>query len=120
MSLGIAGEADMPSLGPLGQEMSKRLKRAVRDAAVAAHEEELRRALIPVDAAFQQWRAGQVSSGELAELIHRFHEGPARDLFKKYNYGQLELAVAHGRSRSLALAGRSCRSPRADDRVLRG
>ena len=85
----------MPSLGPLGQEMSKRLKRAVRDAAVAAHEEELRRALIPVDAAFQQWRAGQVSSGELAELIHRFHEGPARDLFKKYNYGQLELAVAH-------------------------
>ena len=78
----------------MGQEMPKRLKRALRDAALAAHEEELRRALIPLEAAFQQWRAGHVGSGELAELIHGFHEGPARELFKKYNYGQLELAVA--------------------------
>lgn len=74
--------------------MPKRLKRALRDAAIAAHEEELRRALIPLEAAFQQWRAGRVGSGELAELIHGFHEGPARELFKKYNYGHLELAVA--------------------------
>ena len=85
----------MSSLGPLGQEMPKRLKRALREAAMAAHEEELRRALIPLEAAFQQWRAGRVGSGELAELIHGFHEGPARELFKKYNYGQLELVVAH-------------------------
>jgi hypothetical protein len=75
--------------------MPKRLKRALRDAAIAAHEEELRRALIPLKAAFHQWRAGHMSSGELAELIHAFHDGPARELFKKYNYGQLELAVAH-------------------------
>ena len=63
--------------------------------AMAAHEEELRRALVPLDAAFQRWRAGDVGSGELAELIHEFHDGPARELFKRYNYGQLDLAVAH-------------------------
>ena len=67
----------------------------LREAAMAAHEEELRRALVPLDAAFQRWRAGDVGSGELAELIHEFHDGPARELFKRYNYGQLDLAVAH-------------------------
>ena len=79
----------------MAQEMPKRLKRALREAAMAAHEEELRRALVPLEAAFQRWRAGDVGSGELAELIHEFHEGPARELFKRYNYGQLDLAVAH-------------------------
>lgn len=88
-------EQDVSSLGPIGQAMPKPLKRALREAAMVAHEEELRRALVPLEAAFQRWRAGDVGSGELAELIHEFHDGPARDLFKKYNYGQLELAVAH-------------------------
>jgi hypothetical protein len=83
------------SLGSLGKEMPKRLKRALREAAMTAREEELRRALVPLEAAFQRWRAGHVGSGELAELIHEFHEGPVRELFKKYNYGPLELAVAH-------------------------
>lgn len=62
---------------------------------MTAHEEELRRALVPLEAAFQRWRAGHLGSGELVELIHEFHQGPARELFKKYNSGQLELAVAH-------------------------
>jgi hypothetical protein len=83
------------SLGSLGKEMPKRLKRALREAAMTAREEELRRALVPLEAAFQRWRAVHVGSGELAELIHEFHEGPVRELFKKYNYGPLELAVAH-------------------------
>ena len=43
----------------------------LREAAMAAHEEELRRALVPLDAAFQRWRAGDVGSGELAELRAR-------------------------------------------------
>src|SRR5438093_10890611 len=79
----------------MAPEMPKRLKRALRGAAMAAHEEELRRALVPLDAAFQRWRAGDVGSGELAELIHEFHDGPARELLKRHNYGQLDLAVAH-------------------------
>ena len=28
-------------------------------------------------------------------LVYEFHDGPARELFKRYNYGQLDLAVAH-------------------------
>ena len=76
-------------------EMPKRLRRALREAAMEAHEEELRRALLPLAAAFEKWRAGELSSGELTERIHEFHDGPARELFKRYNYGALDLAVAH-------------------------
>ena len=75
--------------------MPKRLRRALRDAAMEAHEEELRRALLRLAAAFEKWRAGELGSGELSEHIHAFHDGPARELFKKYNYGALDLTVAH-------------------------
>jgi hypothetical protein len=76
-------------------EMPKRVKRALREVAMQAHEEELRRLLLPLADAFDQWRAGRLSSGELVDMIHQFHQGPARELFKKYNYASLELAVAH-------------------------
>jgi hypothetical protein len=76
-------------------EMPKRVKRALREVAMRAHEEELRRAIVPLAEAFEQWRAGKVSSGELVDLIHNFHQGPARELFKRYNYGSLDLAVAY-------------------------
>ena len=72
----------------------KGVKRALRELAARAHEEELRRALLPVAAAFDQWRAGNLGSGDRAELIHQFHDGPARELFKRY-HSQLEFAVAH-------------------------
>ena len=54
----------------------------------------MRRALLPVAAAFEEWRAGQLGSGELTERIHDFHQGPARELFKRYYSGSLEYAVA--------------------------
>ena len=62
--------------------------------ATLAHEEELRRALLPIAAAFGRWQAGQLGSGELTEVIHAFHQGPARELWRKYNSGPREFAVA--------------------------
>jgi hypothetical protein len=59
-------------------EMPKRVKHALREVAMRAHEEELRRAIVPLAEAFEQWRAGKVSSGELVDLIHNFHQGPAK------------------------------------------
>ncbi len=74
---------------------TKAVKRALRQLATLAHEEELRRALLPIAAAFGQWQAGQLGSGELTEIIHAFHQGRARELWKKYNSGPLEFAVAY-------------------------
>jgi hypothetical protein len=76
------------------REPTKSVKRALRSLSAVAHEEELRRALLPVATAFEEWRAGRLGSGELTERIHDFHEGPARELFKKYDSGPLEYAVA--------------------------
>jgi hypothetical protein len=77
------------------KDPSKRVKRLLREAAGAAHEEELRRALLPVAEAFERWKAGRLGSGELSDLIQRFHQGSNRELFLRYNTPDLDLAVAH-------------------------
>lgn len=73
----------------------KRIRRLLREYAAAAHEEELRRALLPVSEAFKRWERKELGSGELSEIIHEFHQGPARDLWSRYNNTpHLEMAVA--------------------------
>ena len=75
-------------------DVPKRIKRLLREYAGAAHEEELRRALLPVSEAFGRWARRELSSGELSEIIHRFHQGPARELWVRYNTSHLEMPVA--------------------------
>jgi len=67
----------------------------LRELANAAYEEELRRALVPLAAAFDAWRAGTITSTGLKERIHEFHDGPARELFLNYDRRSVRLAVAH-------------------------
>jgi hypothetical protein len=73
----------------------RQIKRLLREHAARAHEEELRRALVPVAEAVKRWERGELDSGALSEIIHRFHQGPARELFGRYNAPDLDLAVAH-------------------------
>lgn len=75
-------------------ETPRRIKRLLREYSAIAHEEELRRALLPVAEAFKQWERKELDSGELSEIIHKFHQGPARDLWVRYNTAHLEMAVA--------------------------
>jgi len=76
-------------------DLPKRLKRLLREQVSLAHEEELRRALLPLADGFDRWRRGEISSGELSERIHDFHQGPVREIWKAYNYGSPTLAVAY-------------------------
>jgi hypothetical protein len=76
-------------------ETPKRIRKLVREWAGEAHEEELRRALLPIAEAFDRWKRGDVASSELSNVIHKFHQGPARDLFVKYNTNRREAPVAH-------------------------
>ena len=73
---------------------TKVVKRSLRELAARAHGEDLRRALLPVSAAFDERKAGRLESGDLAQVIHEFHDGPARGLFKLYNDNH-EWAVAY-------------------------
>src|SRR5256712_145001 len=76
-------------------DIAKRVKRLLRECAAAAHEEELRRALLPIAEAFKRWEQGGLASGELSELIHRFHQGRAREVYVRYDTNQLEAPVAY-------------------------
>jgi hypothetical protein len=69
-------------------------KRALRELAGTAHEEALRRALRPVGEAFARWNRGELSSVALGELMHEFHQGPARQLWVTYHRATLEISVA--------------------------
>lgn len=76
-------------------DIPKRVKGLLREYASAAHEEELRRALLPLADAFRRWEQGELGSGELSDLIHRFHQGPARELCLRYNTAHLVAPVAY-------------------------
>jgi hypothetical protein len=43
---------------------------------------------------FHEWRQGRISAGELSHLVHQYHNGPARDLWKCYNNGLVHMQVA--------------------------
>ena len=77
------------------EDTPKHVKQALRKLAAAAYEEELRRSLVPLRAEFDRWARGKLSSSELTDNIHQFHQGPARELFARYNSGRLDAAVAY-------------------------
>lgn len=70
------------------------IKRMLRKYATQAYEKELHREISKLERHFEAWRAGTISSGELSHLIHQYEQGPSRELYKKYNYGEDALNVA--------------------------
>jgi hypothetical protein len=76
------------------RDYPKSIRKALREWAVEAHERELHRELTLLDRSFDEWRAGQIGSGELSDRIHEFHNGPARELFSRYNGGYQDMNVA--------------------------
>ncbi len=83
------------------KEYPKKIKKLIREYARKAHEEELRRALVPLSEAFDSWKDSGISSDELSELIHEFNRGPARELFKRYDGSMLSLMVASAFAREI-------------------
>jgi len=72
----------------------KRLRRLIREYSSLAYEAELRLALQSLAEMFDTWRSGELSSFDLSDEIHKFHQGTSRDLWKSYNLGQSEWALA--------------------------
>jgi len=76
-------------------EIPKRLKRLLREYAAKAHQAELRGALAPLADAFKCWERSGIDSFDLKDLIHRFHQGPAREIYLRYDTRHLDTPVAH-------------------------
>jgi hypothetical protein len=79
---------------PFMRDAPKRLRRLVREYSSIAYEAELRLVLQSLAEEFDRWRLGELSSSDLSDAIHQFHDGTSRDLWKSYNLGQPEWALA--------------------------
>ena len=74
----------------------KHIKKLLQEYTAEAYERELHRELTILERSFEQWRNGEISSGELSYRIHRYEIGPSRELYKKYNEDSLaEMNVAY-------------------------
>jgi hypothetical protein len=76
-------------------DIPKRMKRMLRDYAGKAHEAELRQALAPLADAFKRWEGGALDSFDLKDLIHHFHQGPAREIYLRNATNYLDPPVAY-------------------------
>jgi hypothetical protein len=74
---------------------SKGIKRLLREYSLEAHERELHRELAKLDTDFAEWRQGIICSGEMDDRIHKYKSGPARELWKRYNYVDADMNVAY-------------------------
>jgi len=76
------------------KEYPKRIRGQLRELMGIAYEQELGRELTQLATHFDSWQAGQISARELDNLIHRYHNDHARELYKYYNYVSPDIAVA--------------------------
>lgn len=77
------------------QDTPKGLKRLVRTWAAIAHDRELAKALLELRAQFDRWQRGEITAGDLNDLIHEFHQGASREVWKKYATNHLEPAIGY-------------------------
>jgi hypothetical protein len=72
--------------------LTKEQNRRLRELGAAAYERDLSDELTKLESEFKRWRSNEIGAFELSEAIHRFHQGPSRDLFSKYERSVLELS----------------------------
>lgn len=72
-------------------EMPKELKREIRRLAHQAHEVALAAELAQLEGVFAQWRAGKSDAFAVAHELHRFNDGPARQLWLSYNTNSIRV-----------------------------
>jgi hypothetical protein len=76
------------------EPIPKRIKRLVQEWAGVAHDRELTRALLELRGHFDRWQRGEIGPSDLDELIHKYHQGTARQIWKHYSTSHLEPAIA--------------------------
>jgi hypothetical protein len=78
---------------------TKAQKKKLRELAGIANERELDQELEKLYRHFESWRKKEICCFELNDLIHTFHQGASREIWKIYTYSDPDMAV----SRAVAL-----------------
>ena len=87
-----------------GRDLTKAQRRELRRIAGLAHDRELAAALATVEEQFRRWRSGEIGPQDLNEAIHRFHQGPSRQLWLRYSDGLVEFAALDAVQRGVVAA----------------
>lgn len=79
---------------------TKKQLKAIRRLAGLAYERELSEALSDLATGFDEWRGGTIDAFQLHDAVHRYHNGPARDSWSRYQSSKallsVPLAIARG------------------------
>lgn len=81
-------------------ELSKQVRKQAGDLIGIAYSRELNHHLNNLAQRFDEWRQNTLDCWELNDLIHQFHDGISRDLYKTYSYSNDQVFLI---SRALAL-----------------
>lgn len=74
-------------------DFTKAQRRELSRIAGLAYERELATALTELEEQFRLWRAGEIAPADLNDAIHRFHQGPSRELRARYLDGPVQFAA---------------------------
>ena len=66
----------------------------MREWAEIAHDRDLSKSLRELRAEFDRWERGEINPFELNDLVHLFHQGTSREIWKRYQTRHLEPAIA--------------------------
>jgi hypothetical protein len=72
----------------------KEIRKQSRELVGKAHDRELNLYLSELGKDFEEWRDGKISSIELSDRIHEFHDGSARAVYKTYTTLKRDQLVA--------------------------
>jgi hypothetical protein len=80
-------------------ELTRRERQQLRRLAGEVYETEAHALLGELDASFQEWRAQELASSELLQMIHEFHQRQSRELWSVYQTLRDPEIVARGLAR---------------------
>jgi hypothetical protein len=77
-------------------EFTKSERKTLRELAEEVYEAEARSYLASLDKEFARWREGEISSSDLLNTIHEFHQKQSRELWSRYQSLKEPEIVARG------------------------
>lgn len=82
-------------------DFNKKQKKHMKELAALAYEKEMNSALHALSREFEKWKNSEIGPLELNDKVHQHHNYKAKELYKIYDMGIPELAVARAIARGI-------------------
>ena len=85
----------------MSRDFTKKQKAEIRKLQGLAWKRELEEELGSLESNFEAWRNSEIDAFDLSDLIHKFHDGESRQLYKYYTYRNSPYAVPSAIAKSI-------------------